>query len=63
MTHKPIDPHNIPLEELFPTLKPERRDEMRDFLDGYAEVAWQVWERMEHEWASNTAHELKDNSL
>ena len=47
MNEKVIDPHDIPLEELFPTLKPEQREEMKDFLDGYCEIALQVWERLE----------------
>jgi hypothetical protein len=49
MNHRPGDPHTIPLKALFPYLQPEERQAMRDFLDGYCEVAWQVWERLEGE--------------
>jgi hypothetical protein len=47
MNNQPIDPHDIPLEVLFPSLKPEERRAMRDLLDDYCEVAWQVWNRLE----------------
>jgi hypothetical protein len=49
MNESPLDPHDIPLEKLFPKLKPEQREPMRDFLDGYLEVALQVWERIERD--------------
>jgi hypothetical protein len=52
MDDYPIDPHTIPLEEAFPHLKPEERGAMREFLDGYCEFAWQVWERLEGERAA-----------
>jgi hypothetical protein len=43
------DPHEIDLAELFPSLPPERRQEMRDFLDGYCEIAYEIFERLERE--------------
>lgn len=49
----PRDPHEIPLEQLFPSLPAEQRIEMRDFLDDYCEIALQVFERLEHERRSN----------
>lgn len=45
----PRDPHEIDLCLLFPSLPKERREEMRDFLDGYCEIALQVFERLERE--------------
>jgi hypothetical protein len=45
----PRDPHEIDLALLFPSLPENRREEMRDFLDGYCEIALQVFERMERE--------------
>lgn len=45
----PIDPHEIDLAELFPSLPADQRVEMRDFLDGYCEIALKVFERMERE--------------
>jgi hypothetical protein len=55
MNNHPIDPHDIPLEVLFPKLKPEQREEMRAFLDDYAEIAWKVWLRLEEEgWKPST---------
>jgi hypothetical protein len=51
MDDYPINPHDIPLEKSFPHLKPEERGAMREFLDGYCEIAWQVWERLEDECA------------
>jgi hypothetical protein len=45
----PRDPHEIDLAVLFPSLPEDRREEMRDFLDGYCEVALQVFERLERE--------------
>ena len=53
MYDHPIDPHDVPLEDLFPNLKPEKREAMRDFLDGYCEIAWQIWNRLEEERASH----------
>jgi len=46
-THR--DPHEIDLAVLFPTLPEDRREEMRDFLDEYCEIALQVFERLEHD--------------
>lgn len=46
------DPHETDLAELFPSLPPERRQEMREFLDGYCEIAYQILERLEHERSS-----------
>jgi hypothetical protein len=43
------DPHEIDLATLFPSLPPDRREEMRDFLDGYCKIAYQVFERLERE--------------
>ena len=48
----PIDPHDIDLALLFPSLPEDQREEMRDFLDGYCEVALQVFERLERERSS-----------
>lgn len=45
----PRDPHEIDLAVLFPSLPEEQREEMRDFLDGYCEVALQVFRRLERE--------------
>jgi len=45
----PIDPHSIDLGELFPSLPEGQREEMRDFLDGYCEIAFRVFERLERE--------------
>jgi hypothetical protein len=45
----PRDPHEIDLAVLFPSLPEHRRKEMRDFLDGYCEIALQVFERLERE--------------
>lgn len=45
----PIDPHDIDLSLLFPSLPEDTRAEMRDFLDGYCEVALEVFERLERE--------------
>jgi hypothetical protein len=49
----PCDPHEIDLGLLFPSLPEDRREEMRDFLDGYCEIALQVFERLERERLSN----------
>jgi hypothetical protein len=46
------DPHEIDLAALFPSLPADRREEMRDFLDGYCEIALQVFERLERERSS-----------
>lgn len=43
------NPHEIALNELFPSLPQERREEMRDFLDDYCEIALQIFERLERE--------------
>lgn len=43
------NPHEIALSELFPALPQERREEMRDFLDDYCEIALQIYERLERE--------------
>jgi hypothetical protein len=48
----PRDPHEIDLAVLFPSLPQDRRKEMRDFLDGYCEIALQVFERLERERSS-----------
>jgi hypothetical protein len=45
----PPDPHDIDLAVLFPSLPEDQREEMRDFLDGYCEVALLVFERLERE--------------
>lgn len=45
----PRNPHEIDLDLLFPSLSEDRREEMRDFLDGYCEIALQVFERLERE--------------
>ena len=45
----PRNPHEIDLAVLFPSLPEEIREEMRDFLDGYSEIALQVFERLERE--------------
>jgi len=45
----PRDPHEIELTLLFPSLPEGRREEMRDFLDEYCEIALQVFERLERE--------------
>jgi len=45
----PRDPHEIDLSLVFPSLPEDRREEMRDFLDGYCEIALQVFERLERE--------------
>jgi hypothetical protein len=45
----PRDPHEIDLGMLFPSLPEDRREEMRDFLDGYCEIALQVFERLERD--------------
>ena len=45
----PRDPHEIDLSLLFPSLPEDRREEMRDFLDEYCEIALQVFERLERE--------------
>jgi hypothetical protein len=45
----PRNPHEIDLAVLFPTLPENQREEMRDFLDGYCEIALQVFERLERE--------------
>ena len=43
------DPHEIDLAVLFPSLPEDRREKMRNFLDGYCEIALQVFERLERE--------------
>jgi len=48
---EPRDPHEIHLSDLFPSLPPERRAEMRDLLDRYCEAAYAVFERLEREQA------------
>jgi hypothetical protein len=49
----PRDPHEVDLGFFFPSLPEERREEVRDFLDGYCEIALQVFERLERErWSS-----------
>jgi hypothetical protein len=45
----PRDPHEIDLNLLFPSLPQDQRNEMRDFLDDYCEIALQVFERLERE--------------
>ena len=50
---EPRDPHEIDLGVLFPSLPEERRGEMRDFLDGYCEIALEVFDRLERERSSN----------
>jgi DNA primase large subunit len=45
----PRDPHEIDLSLAFPSLPEDWREEMRDFLDGYCEIALQVFERLEQE--------------
>jgi hypothetical protein len=45
----PRDPHEIDLALLFPSLPESRREEMREFLDGYCEIALQIFERLERE--------------
>ena len=52
----PRDPHEIDLGLLFPSLPEDRREEMRDFLDGYCEIALQVFERLERERLSMIDH-------
>ena len=44
-----FDPHEIDLAILFPSLPASRREDMRDLLDGYCEVAYQVFARLERE--------------
>ena len=44
---EPIDPHELDLADIFPTLAAERREEMREFLDRYCEIAYRVFERIE----------------
>ena len=44
-----FDPHEIDLAVLFPSLPADRREEMRDFLDGYCEVAYRVFARLERD--------------
>ena len=44
-----LDPHEIDLAVLFPSLPAGRREDMRNLLDGYCEVAYQVFERLERE--------------
>jgi len=39
MNDYPIGSHTISLERAFPRLKPEEREAMREFLDGYCEIA------------------------
>lgn len=41
------DPHEIDLAALFPSWPADRRAEVRDLLDGYCEVAYRVFERLE----------------
>lgn len=43
------NPHEIATSELFPSLPQARREEMRDFLDDYCEIALQIFERIERE--------------
>jgi len=45
----PLNPHEIDLAQLFQSLPEDRREEMRDFLDDYCEIALQVFERFERE--------------
>ena len=45
----PRDPHEVDLALLFPSLPEHRREEMREFLDEYCEIALQVFERLERE--------------
>jgi hypothetical protein len=52
----PRDPHDIELSLVFPTLPENRREEMRDFLDGYCEIALQVFERLERERLDSIDH-------
>jgi hypothetical protein len=52
----PRDPHEIDLALIFPSLPEDRREEMRDFLDGYCEVALQVFERLERERRASIDH-------
>ena len=44
-----LDPHEIDLAVLFPSLPADRREETRDLLDGYCEVAYRVFARLERE--------------
>lgn len=52
----PRHPHEIDLSVLFPSLPEDRREEMREFLDGYCEIALQVFERLERERLSSIDH-------
>jgi len=45
----PRDPHDVDLEEMFPSLPESEREEMRAFLDDYCEIALQIFERLERE--------------
>jgi hypothetical protein len=49
----PRDPHEVDLSFFFPSLPEEQREEMRDFLDGYCEIALEVFDRLERERSSN----------
>lgn len=44
-----IDPHDFDLGLLFPSLPEDQRADMRSFLDGYCEVALEVFERLERD--------------
>jgi hypothetical protein len=43
------DPHEVELDDMFPSTPIERRRDMRDFLDEYCEFALQVFERLERQ--------------
>jgi hypothetical protein len=55
MDNNPQDPHDTPADQWFPSLPHEMRQEMMDFLDGYCEVAFQVWTRLEEECTTQKA--------
>ena len=47
--NEPIEPEETEFRDLFPALSEERRRAKREFLDGYLEVALQIFERLEKE--------------
>ena len=46
---EPIEPADAEFRELFPALSEEQLTTKREFLDGYLEVAFQIFERLERE--------------
>ena len=44
-----ISPDDVYIDDLFPSLTPEERAAKKEFLLGYFEIAYQIFERLERE--------------